>query len=155
MAGIDGIKNKIHPGDAMDKDLYELLKANLKVFPQFQQVLENLSNSLDNDRDFLKAGDVFTDNLIDAYISLKMDEVFNSNIHRIPSNLKCIIQFRFYLIYFFEKYLNNSCLESLTSSKINISVLVRCILRRSFRLTLNCGLSIFLDPKPSLTIKAT
>ena len=93
------LKIKIHPGDAMDKDLYDLPESELKGILQFQQVLESL-NSLDNDRDFLKAGDVFTDNLIDAYISLKMDEVFNSNIHRIPSNLKCIIQFRLFNIFF-------------------------------------------------------
>ena len=73
MAGIDGIKNKIHQ-DAMDKDLYDLPESELKGIPTVSASLRESLNSLDNDRDFLKAGDVFTDNLIDAYISLKMDD---------------------------------------------------------------------------------
>ena len=75
MAGIDGIKNKIHPGDAMDKDLYELPEEDLKGIPTVSASLRESLDSLDKDRDFLKAGNVFTDNLIDSYISLKMDEV--------------------------------------------------------------------------------
>ena len=75
MAGIDGIKNKIHPGEAMDKDLYDLPESKLKGIPTVSASLRESLNSLDKDREFLKAGDVFTDNLIDAYISLKMDEV--------------------------------------------------------------------------------
>ena len=76
MAGIDGIKNKIHPGDAMDKDLYDLPESELKGIPTVSASLRESLNELDKDRDFLKAGGVFSDNLIDAYISLKMDEVF-------------------------------------------------------------------------------
>tara|TARA_X000001036_G_scaffold188766_1_gene177963 strand:- start:759 stop:1436 length:678 start_codon:yes stop_codon:yes gene_type:complete len=75
MAGIDGIKNKINPGDAMDKDLYELPESELKGIPTVASTLREALDALDNDRDFLKAGNVFTDNLIDSYISLKMDEV--------------------------------------------------------------------------------
>ena len=75
MAGIDGIKNKIHPGDAMDKDLYELPENELKNIPTVCASLRQALNALDEDREFLKAGGVFTDNLIDSYISLKMDEV--------------------------------------------------------------------------------
>ena len=75
MAGIDGIKNKIHPGDAMDKDLYELPESELKNIPTVSASLRQALNALDEDREFLKAGGVFTDNLIDSYISLKMDEV--------------------------------------------------------------------------------
>ena len=75
MAGIDGIKNKIHPGDAMDKDLYELPDEDLKGIPTVSASLREALDSLDKDREFLKAGNVFTDNLIDSYISLKMDEV--------------------------------------------------------------------------------
>ena len=75
MAGIDGIKNKIHPGDAADKDLYELPPEELKGIPTVCGSLRDALNALDADRDFLKAGNVFNDNLIDSYISLKMDEV--------------------------------------------------------------------------------
>ena len=75
MAGIDGIKNKIDPGEAMDKDLYDLPDSELKGIPTVSSSLREALDSLDKDRDFLKAGNVFTDNLIDAYISLKMDEV--------------------------------------------------------------------------------
>ncbi len=75
MAGLDGIKNKIHPGDAMDKDLYDLPPEEEKEIPQvcfsFDQALE----ALDKDREFLTAGGVFTDDMIDAYIDLKMEEV--------------------------------------------------------------------------------
>jgi glutamine synthetase len=75
MAGIDGIKNKIHPGEAMDKDLYDLPESKLKGIPTVSASLRESLDSLDKDREFLKTGGVFTDNLIDAYISLKMDEV--------------------------------------------------------------------------------
>jgi glutamine synthetase len=75
MAGIDGIQNKIHPGDAMDKDLYDLPpeeEAELKtVCYSFDQALE----ALDADREFLLAGDVFNNDLIDGYINLKSEEV--------------------------------------------------------------------------------
>ena len=70
MAGIDGIKNKIHPGDAMDKDLYALSEEELKGVPTVCGSLREALDSLDKDRDF-KAGNVFTDNLIDSYIAFK------------------------------------------------------------------------------------
>ncbi|GGA59882.1 type I glutamate--ammonia ligase [Pelagibacterium lentulum] len=75
MAGLDGIKNKIHPGDAMDKDLYELPKEELKEIPTVCGSLREALDSLDADRDFLKAGGVMDDDFIDAYIELKMQEV--------------------------------------------------------------------------------
>ncbi len=75
MAGLDGIKNKLHPGDAMDKDLYDLPPEELKDIPTVCGSLREALESLDADRDFLKAGGVFTDDQIDAYIELKMDEV--------------------------------------------------------------------------------
>ena len=75
MAGLDGIKNKIHPGDATDKDLYDLEPAELDGIPTVCGSLRDALNSLNADRDFLKAGNVFSDGLIDSYISLKMDEV--------------------------------------------------------------------------------
>jgi glutamine synthetase len=75
MAGLDGIQNKIHPGDAMDKDLYDLPPEEEAAIPQVCYSLDQALDALDSDRDFLKAGGVFTDDMIDGYIALKMDEV--------------------------------------------------------------------------------
>jgi glutamine synthetase len=75
MAGLDGIENKIHPGDAMDKNLYDLPPEELKGVPQVCGSLREALESLDADRAFLKKGDVFSDDQIDAYIDLKMEEV--------------------------------------------------------------------------------
>jgi glutamine synthetase len=75
MAGLDGIINKIHPGDAMDKDLYDLPPEEEKKLKLVCVSLDEALRSLDADRDFLKAGDVFSDDLIDAYIGLKMQNV--------------------------------------------------------------------------------
>ena len=75
MAGIDGIKNKIHPGDAMDKDLYDLPPEEDAAIPKVCYSLDQALDALDEDRKFLKAGDVFTDDMIDGYIALKMEEV--------------------------------------------------------------------------------
>ncbi len=75
MAGLDGIQNKIHPGDAMDKDLYDLPPEEEKELKLVAFSLDEALGALDVDRDFLKAGGVFSDDLIDAYIDLKMDDV--------------------------------------------------------------------------------
>jgi len=75
MAGIDGILNKIHPGDAMDKDLYDLPAEEAKNIPTVCHSLDQALDALDADRAFLTAGGVFTDDSIDAYIALKMEEV--------------------------------------------------------------------------------
>ncbi len=75
MAGLDGITNKLHPGDAMDKDLYDLAPEEEKAIPTVCYSLDQALESLDADREFLTAGGVFTNDLIDAYIELKMDEV--------------------------------------------------------------------------------
>jgi glutamine synthetase len=75
MAGIDGVLNKIHPGDPMDKNLYDLPPAELKNIPTVCGSLREALESLDKDRDFLKKGGVFTDDQIDSYIELKMEEV--------------------------------------------------------------------------------
>ncbi|MDH5356599.1 MAG: glutamate--ammonia ligase [Gammaproteobacteria bacterium] len=75
MAGLDGIKNKIHPGEAMDKDLYDLPPEEEAEIPQVAFALDQALEALDQDRDFLKAGGVFTDDVIDGYISLKNTEV--------------------------------------------------------------------------------
>jgi glutamine synthetase len=77
MAGLDGIKNKIDPGEPFDKDLYSLSEEELKGVPQVCGSLREALESLDKDRSFLTAGSVFTDDQIDAYISLKMEEVYN------------------------------------------------------------------------------
>ncbi len=75
MAGLDGIKNQIHPGEAMDKDLYDLPPEEEATIPQVVFSLDEALEALDQDRDFLKAGGVFTDDVIDAYIDLKNEEV--------------------------------------------------------------------------------
>ena len=75
MAGIDGIQNQIHPGDAMDKDLYDLPPEEAKDLPEVCYSLEEALTSLSDDREFLKAGGVFTDDAIDAFIDLKMEDV--------------------------------------------------------------------------------
>ncbi|TVQ92025.1 MAG: glutamate--ammonia ligase [Chromatiaceae bacterium] len=75
LAGLDGIQNKIHPGDAMDKDLYDLPPEEEKAIPQVCYALDQALDELDRDRSFLTVGGVFTDDLIDGYIALKMQEV--------------------------------------------------------------------------------
>jgi glutamine synthetase len=75
MAGLDGIKNKIHPGEAMDKDLYDLPPEEEKMIPQVCHAFDQALEALDKDREFLKQGGVFTDDAIDGYIDLKMAEV--------------------------------------------------------------------------------
>jgi len=75
MAGIDGILNKIHPGEPMDKDLYHLPEAELKNVPTVAHSLEQALEHLDKDRQFLLAGNVFSNEMIDSYINLKMEEV--------------------------------------------------------------------------------
>jgi len=84
MAGLDGIKNKIDPGDPMDIDLYDLEPAEAAKIPQVCGSLKEALESLDGDRDFLNAGGVFDDDQIDAYIDLKMEEVHRVNMHPHP-----------------------------------------------------------------------
>ena len=76
MAGLDGIENRIHPGDPMDKNLYDLPPEELEDVPTVCGSLRQALESLDADRDFLKKGDVFTDDIIDGYTELKWDEVY-------------------------------------------------------------------------------
>ncbi|HKK14218.1 MAG TPA: glutamate--ammonia ligase [Gammaproteobacteria bacterium] len=75
MAGLDGIQNKIHPGDAMDKDLYDLPPEEEKAIPKVCHSLDMALEALDEDRKFLVAGGVFTDDMIDGYLELKEQEV--------------------------------------------------------------------------------
>ena len=76
MAGLDGIKHKMHPGDAADKDLYDLPPEEAAAIPQVAGSLREALDALDSDREYLTAGGVFTDDMIDAYIELKMEEVY-------------------------------------------------------------------------------
>ena len=75
MAGLDGIQNKIDPGAAMDKDLYDLPPKELKKIPTVCGSLREALQNLDKDRAFLKSGGVFNDDFIDSFIELKMTEV--------------------------------------------------------------------------------
>lgn len=75
MAGIDGIKNKIHPGSPRNQDLYALSEEELKDIPTVARSLRQAIEALDADREFLLAGGVFTNEQIDSYIELKKAEV--------------------------------------------------------------------------------
>src|SRR6056300_429829 len=75
MAGVDGIRNKIHPGDAMDKDLYDLPPEELSQIPTVCGSLREALEALNEDRAYLTQGNVFTDDQIDAFIELKMQDV--------------------------------------------------------------------------------
>ena len=75
MAGLDGIQNKIHPGDPMEKDLYDLPPEEEKNIATVAHSLDLALDALDADRDFLKAGGVMGDDMIDAYMALKTEEV--------------------------------------------------------------------------------
>jgi glutamine synthetase len=84
MAGLDGIQNKIHPGDSFDKDLYDLPPEEEAKVPTVAHSLDIAIEALDTDREFLKAGGVFEDDTIDAYIELKMEEVTNLRMSSHP-----------------------------------------------------------------------
>lgn len=75
MAGLDGIQNRIHPGDAMDKNLYDLPPEEAKDIPQVATSLEDALTNLDADREFLLKGGVFTNDIIDGFIELKRKEI--------------------------------------------------------------------------------
>jgi glutamine synthetase len=89
MAGIDGIVNKIDPGPALDKDLYDLPDEEVQNIPTVCSSLNQALEALDADRDFLKAGGVFDDDLIDGYIALKMEEVtrFRMSTHPVEFDM--------------------------------------------------------------------
>jgi glutamine synthetase len=75
MAGLDGIQNKIHPGDAETRDLYDLSPEEENKIPQVATSLDQALEALDQDREFLTKGGVFTDDFIDSFINLKMEDV--------------------------------------------------------------------------------
>ncbi|MFA0115511.1 glutamate--ammonia ligase [Vibrio sp. 10N.261.46.E11] len=84
MAGLDGIKNKIHPGEAMDKDLYDLPAEEAAEIPTVAESLQEALAALSEDREFLTAGGVFSDDFIDSYITLKSDDVQRVNMATHP-----------------------------------------------------------------------
>jgi glutamine synthetase len=84
MAGLDGIENKIDPGQAMDKNLYDLPPREQKKVPEVCGSLREALENLDKDRGFLKKGGVMDDDFIDAYIELKMEEVMRLQLHPHP-----------------------------------------------------------------------
>ncbi len=79
MAGLDGIKNKIHPGDPANKDLYDLEPEEEAAIPKVAFTFDQALDALDEDRDFLKEGGVFCDDLIDGYLELRRDECMRLN----------------------------------------------------------------------------
>jgi glutamine synthetase len=76
MAGIDGIQNKVHPGDPIDKNLYDLPPEELKDVPTVCGSLREALECLRADHAFLTKGDVFTKDFIDSYIDLRYEEVY-------------------------------------------------------------------------------
>lgn len=75
MAGLDGIKNKIHPGDAMDKNLYDLSSEDLKNVPTVCGSLRQALDALAGDHAFLLEGNVFSQDMIEGYINLRREEL--------------------------------------------------------------------------------
>ena len=75
MAGLDGIQNKINPGEALDKNLYDLPPEEAANVPQVCGSLEEALNSLRDDHEFLTKGGVFSEDFISSYIELKMQDV--------------------------------------------------------------------------------
>ncbi len=85
MAGLDGIQNKIHPGDAMDKDLYDLPAEEAKAVPTVCSTFGQALDYLENDHEFLTKGGVFTEDMIEGYIALKREEVQRVNMTTHPA----------------------------------------------------------------------
>jgi len=77
MAGLDGIENKLNPGDPLDKDIYSLGPEELAGIPNVPASLEEALNALEKDHDFLMKGDVFTEDVISTWIEYKMEEEVN------------------------------------------------------------------------------
>ncbi|MGO1513282.1 MAG: type I glutamate--ammonia ligase, partial [Psychrobacter sp.] len=80
MAGIDGIQNKVHPGEAADKNLYDLPPEEEAQIPTVAENLEVALQALKDDHDFLLKGDVFTEDMLEAFIALKEEEVQRVNV---------------------------------------------------------------------------
>jgi len=80
MAGLDGIRNKIHPGDALDKDLYDLPAEEAKSIPTVAHTLDMALDALEADSDFLLEGGVFSAEMLQAYIGLKREDIERLNM---------------------------------------------------------------------------
>ena len=91
MAGLDGIQNKIDPGPAMDKDLYDLPKQELAQIPTVCGSLREALDSLKTDHAYLTAGGVFTQDLIESYIELKMTEVMRFEMTPAPGRVRDVL----------------------------------------------------------------
>ena len=92
MAGLDGIQNKIHPGEPADKDLYDLEPEEAKHIPTVCHSLDMALEHLDKDREFLTRGGVFTNDVIDAYIGLKMQEVTRFRMSHASGRVRDVLQ---------------------------------------------------------------
>src|SRR5881392_2137715 len=88
MAGLDGIQNKIHPGEPADKDLYDLEPEEAKSIPTVCHSLDMALEHLDRDREFLTRGGVFTNDVIDAYATLKQHEITRFRMSTHPVELE-------------------------------------------------------------------
>jgi glutamine synthetase len=88
MAGLDGIQNKIHPGDPADKDLYDLEPEEAKHIPTVCHSLDMALEHLDKDREFLTRGGVFTNDVLDAYMGLKQQEITRFRMSTHPVELE-------------------------------------------------------------------
>ncbi|MDN5891664.1 MAG: type I glutamate--ammonia ligase [Psychrobacter sp.] len=89
MAGLDGIQNKMHPGEAADKNLYDLPPEEEALIPTVAENLEVALQALNDDHEFLLKGDVFTKEMLEAYIALKQEEVqrLNVTVHPVDFDL--------------------------------------------------------------------
>ncbi len=89
MAGLDGIKNKIHPGEPVDDNLYDLSPEKLRSLPSLCSSLEQALDCLEADHQFLLEGDVFSTDLLKAYIEIKREEValLNMTTHPVEFDL--------------------------------------------------------------------
>jgi glutamine synthetase len=89
MAGLDGVQNKIHPGDPIDKNLYDLPPEEAKKVPTVCHSLDMALEMLDQDREFLTRGGVFSNDMLDAYIALKTEEVqrFRTTTHPVEFDM--------------------------------------------------------------------
>ncbi|MGO9853170.1 MAG: glutamine synthetase, partial [Steroidobacteraceae bacterium] len=88
MAGLDGIQNKIHPGEPADKDLYDLEPEEAKDIPTVCHSLDMALEHLDRDREFLTRGGVFTNDVINAYMGLKLQEITKFRMSTHPVELE-------------------------------------------------------------------
>jgi hypothetical protein len=92
MAGLDGIQNKIHPGEAADKNLYDLPPEEDAKVPTVAESLEVALAALKADHDFLLKGGVFTKEMLEAYIELKTEEARLVSTHGAPDRVRSVLQ---------------------------------------------------------------